>query len=154
MPVEQAVDPIVAMADGIRLRLHARRLRGALSLVEVARRAGLNRDELSRFERGETTQVRFATIAKLLAVYDCTLEELFEVERSPQPAPTPLYAVALAALAEGTLPGAAPQRRAVRRPATLDVVHAGEEIAFSAEVSLDEQPGARRRRAPLGTVHR
>ena len=33
----------------------------------------LNRDELSRIERGETTQIRFETLAKLLAGYRCGL---------------------------------------------------------------------------------
>jgi len=119
-------------------------------LMEVARRAGLNRDELSRFERGETTQVRFATIAKLLAVYDCTLEELFEVERSHQPVPAPLYAGALAALAAGTVPGDAPRRRAVRRPASLDVLSEADESTFAP--SPASSPG--RRRAPVGTTRR
>lgn len=150
MAVEQVSDPVVAMEDGVQLRLHARRLRGPQTLVEVARRAGLNRDELSRFERGETTQVRFATIAKLLAVYDCTLDELFKVERDVPSEAAPLYATALAALADGALPAAAPQRRTVRRSAGLDVVAAAEESTFG---STAMQP-AGRRRAAVGTAHR
>jgi DNA-binding Xre family transcriptional regulator len=55
--------------------------RGDLTL-EVARRGALNRDELSRLERGDTTQVRFATLAKLLAIYDCSLDDLITIEKS------------------------------------------------------------------------
>ena len=74
--------PIVADVEGVRLLLHARQLRGRMTLVEASRRAGLNRDELSRLEKGETTQVRFSTIAKLLAAYGCSLADLVEVERA------------------------------------------------------------------------
>lgn len=106
-------EPVVADVDGVRLDLHARRLRGEMSLVEAAFRTELNRDELRRLEKGETTQVRFSTLAKLLAAYECALDELIEVERVPVAAP--LYAGALAALADGVLGGSAPGRRAVRR---------------------------------------
>lgn len=147
-PVE-ASPPVVADVKGVRLLLHARRLRGQTSLVEAAARAGLNRDELARIERGETTQVRFATLAKLLVAYECTLDDLVEVERAP--ATTPLYAGALAALAAGTLHGSGPQRRAVRRQAEYDLIPVGEEAMFAA--SDTAEIAQRRRRAPIGTVH-
>lgn len=145
--VDDVVEPVVAEVEGIRLRLHARRLRGSMTLVEVARRAGLNRDELSRLEKGETTQVRFSTLAKLIAVYDCSLDDLVEVERSRPD--VPMYAAALAAIADGTLLATGPQRRSVRRPADLDVVAEGEESTFAPSEPVPPQ----HRRSPVGTVH-
>lgn len=139
--------PVVAEVEGVRLRLHARSLRGSMTLVEVARRADLNRDELSRLEKGETTQVRFSTLAKLIAVYGCSLEDLVEVE-TPR-AEVPMYAAALAALADGTLVATGPQRRAVRRPARLDVIASSEAETFAPSAPSP----ARRRRPPVGTVH-
>ena len=103
--------PIVADVEGVRLLLHARQLRGRMTLVEASRRAGLNRDELSRLEKGETTQVRFSTIAKLLVAYGCSLADLVVVERVP--AAAPLYAGALAALEAGELGCNRHGRRAV-----------------------------------------
>ena len=139
--------PIVADVEGVRLLLHARRLRGRMTLVEASRRAGLNRDELSRLEKGETTQVRFSTIAKLLVAYGCSLADLVEVERVP--AAAPLYAGALAALEAGVLGGDRPGRRAVRRSSDLDVISEDEEATFAPAVA-----GASRRRRPaVGTVH-
>jgi transcriptional regulator with XRE-family HTH domain len=140
--------PVVADVDGVRLLLHARRLRGRMTLIEASRRAGLNRDELSRLEKGETMQVRFSTIAKLLVVYGCTLDDLVEVERVP--AASPLYAAALAALEAGALEDRGPRRRAVRRDAGDDLIAEGEE-ATSAQAA-DDAP--RRRRSAVGTVHR
>jgi DNA-binding Xre family transcriptional regulator len=117
-----------------------------MTLVEVARRTGLNRDELSRLERGDTMQVRFSTLAKLIAVYECTLDELVEVERPNQQAP--LYAAALAALADGILP-AGQQRRTTRRASTLDVV----DDADASTWAPSEPSPPRRRRSPIGTIH-
>lgn len=147
LAVEVHGRPIVAEVDGVRLRLHLRRLRGAMTLVEVARRGGLNRDELSRLERGETSQVRFSTLAKLLSVFDCSLDDLIEIERAS--AHAPLYAGALAALADGTIPAPGPGRRAVRRALADEVAAAADEASFapSAVVRSD------RRRSPVGTVH-
>ena len=139
--------PIVADVEGVRLLLHARQLRGRMTLVEASRRAGLNRDELSRLEKGETTQVRFSTIAKLLVAYGCSLADLVVVERVP--AAAPLYAGALAALEAGVLGGDRPGRRAVRRSSDLDVISEDEEATFAPAVA-----GASRRRRPaVGTVH-
>jgi DNA-binding Xre family transcriptional regulator len=143
---DQHIEPVVADIDGVRLRLHARRLRGTMTLIEVARRTGLNRDELSRLERGDTMQVRFSTLAKLIAVYECTLDDLVEVERPNQQAP--LYAAALAALADGILP-AGQQRRTTRRASTLDVV----DDADASTWAPSEPSPPRRRRSPIGTVH-
>ena len=145
--VDVVHEPVVADVEGVRLRLHARERRGSLTLVEVARRTGLDRDELRRLEKGETTQVRFSTLAKLLAVYDCALEDLVTVERVEQE--SPLYAAALAALVDGTLPESGRRRRAVRRGASSDSISEGEESAFAASGSSP----SRRRRAPVGTLH-
>lgn len=139
--------PIVADVEGVRLLLHARQLRGRMTLVEASRRAGLNRDELSRLEKGETTQVRFSTIAKLLAAYGCSLADLVEVERVP--ATAPLYAGALAALEAGVLGGNGPGRRAVRRSSDLDVISEDEEATFAPAAEAT----SRRRRSAAGTVH-
>ena len=139
--------PIVADVEGVRLLLHARQLRGRMTLVEASRRAGLNRDELSRLEKGETTQVRFSTIAKLLVAYGCSLADLVEVERVP--ATVPLYAGALAALEAGELGGNRHGHRAVRRSSDLDVISEDEEATSvpAAEAT------SRRRRPAVGTVH-
>lgn len=141
------LSPIVADVEGVRLLLHARQLRGRMTLVEASRRAGLNRDELSRLEKGETTQVRFSTIAKLLVAYGCSLADLVEVERVP--ATAPLYAGALAALEAGVLGGNRPGRRAVRRSSDLDVISKDEEATFAPAVEAT----SRRRRPAVGTVH-
>ena len=140
-------EPIVAELDGVRLRLHARRLRGSMSLVEVARRANLNRDELSRLERGETSQVRFSTLVKLLVVYDCGLDDLFEVEKSRTA--EPLYAAALGAFADGALEVTPNRRRAIRRTEDHDRIDEGEAKTFT----TTEPVTPRRRRTPVGTVH-
>ena len=139
--------PIVADVEGVRLLLHARRLRGRMTLVEASRRAGLNRDELSRLEKGETTQVRFSTIAKLLVAYGCSLADLVEVERVP--AAAPLYAGALAALEAGELGGNRHGHRAVRRSSDVDVISEDEEATFAPAA----QAPSRRRRSAVGTVH-
>ena len=139
--------PIVADVEGVRLLLHARQLRGRMTLVEASRRAGLNRDELSRLEKGETTQVRFSTIAKLLVAYGCSLADLVEVERVP--ATVPLYAGALAALEAGELGGNRHGHRAVRRSSDLDVISEDEEATFAPAAGAT----SRRRRPAVGTVH-
>lgn len=139
--------PIVADVEGVRLLLHARQLRGRMTLVEASRRAGLNRDELSRLEKGETTQVRFSTIAKLLVAYGCSLADLVEVERVP--AAAPLYAGALAALEAGELGCNRHGHRAVRRSSDLDVISEDEEATFAPAAGAT----SRRRRPAVGTVH-
>lgn len=145
-----AAEPIVAEVAGVRLRWHARKLRGDRSLVDAAALVGLNRDELGRIERGETTQIRFRTLAKLLAGYNCTLTDLVEVELTDDTRPAPLYAGVVAALHDGLILGSAPQRRAVRRDTSNDVLAPGEELTY---VCADPSP-PRRRRSPVGTLHR
>ncbi len=145
--VEVKDQPVVAEVDGVRLRLQLRQLRGSMTLVEVARRGRLNRDELSRLERGDTTQVRFSTLAKLVAMYGCSLDDLIAIERQPEG--TPLYGGALAALADGTVPASGPGRRAVLRSVHGDLVPNGDENEFAPS---DHVRGGRRR-AAVGTVH-
>jgi DNA-binding Xre family transcriptional regulator len=144
--------PVIAEVGAVRLLWHARELRGARSLREAAALVGMDRDELGRIERGETKQIHFKTLAKLLAAYRCNLDDLFEVEVVPAPGPTPLYAGAAAALAGGRLPGTAPVRRSVRRSTTLDVVNEGDESHLAASTqAAASRP--RRRRAPIGTLN-
>lgn len=121
---EEAAQPVIADIAGIRLRLHARSIRGSMTLAEAARRANLSQNGLSRLEKGETTQVKFSTLAKLISLYGCALEDLIEVDRHP--AEAPMYETALAAIADGTLAASGQQRRTVWRPGSLDVIAAGE----------------------------
>jgi transcriptional regulator with XRE-family HTH domain len=140
--------PVVAEVDEVRLRLRARQLRGSMTLVEASRRAGLNRDELSRLEKGETSQVRFSTLARLVSIYRCSLDELLAVERVPMA--EPLYSGALSALAEGALPLIETRRRATRRAPDLII---GDDAADQVVPVARTEPPHRRRR-PVGTVHR
>lgn len=143
--------PVIAEVEGLKLRWHARELRGSRSLVEAAALVGLNRDELSRIERGETKQIHFRTIAKLLAGYNCSVSELVDVEWvGEEGAALPLYVHAVEALTHGVPPNQPPRRRAVRRSSEADVVEPGDEATFAP--SLNE-PAPRRRRSPSGTVH-
>ncbi len=149
---EAALAPVLAEIGNVRLRWHARDLRGGRSLREAAELVGMNRDELGRIERGETKQIQFQTLAKFLAAYRCTLDDLFEVEVAEEPSPAPLYAGAIAALAASTLPASVPGRRSVRRDSTADMVAESDESSF-ADSSLP-QTGQRRRRSPVGTLNR
>jgi DNA-binding Xre family transcriptional regulator len=145
--------PVIAEVGDVRLLWHLRELRGARSLREAAELVGMNRDELGRIERGETKQIHFQTLAKLLAAYRCDLDDLFEVAITTAHGPIPLYTGAVAALTAGTLPAAGTRRRSVRRSTTADVVNEGDEDSFAASKQADQSP-ARRRRAPVGTLNR
>ena len=141
----------MARAPGLRLRWHARALRGDRSLAEAARLVHLNRDELSRIERGETTQIRFETLAKLLVGYGCGLDDLLEAEPDQdEVGAAPIYAGILAAISDGSLPIQPPARRAVRRPADSDILPEGDEVGFAASASRRSP----RRRPPVGTLNR
>lgn len=143
---DQAAEPIVAQIGSMRLIVHARRLRGTKTLVQAAQLCGLNRDELSRIERGETKQIRFETLAKILNGYQCTLTDLVEVDTEPEAPVRPLYAGALSALQSGALTATAGQRRAVRRNTDDDVLAVDEESRFAAS----EPEPVRHRRRPVG----
>ncbi|MHB8185499.1 MAG: helix-turn-helix domain-containing protein [Dermatophilaceae bacterium] len=145
--------PVIAEVGVVRLLWHARELRGTRSLREAAALVGMNRDELGRIERGETKQIHFQTLAKILAAYRCTLDDLLEVDVAPAHGPTPLYAGAVAALAAGPLPADAPMRRTVRRSTTTDVVNEGDEDFFAVSTQAAQVP-AGRRRSPMGTLNR
>lgn len=148
---EAALAPVLAEIGNVRLRWHARDLRGSRSLREAAELVGMNRDELGRIERGETKQIQFQTLAKFLAAYRCTLDDLFEVEVAEGPSSAPLYAGAVAALAAGTLSAAVPGRRCVRRDSPADMVAESDESSFAGSST---QTGERRRRSPVGTLNR
>jgi len=61
------------------LLLHLRSLRGGRSLEDVAQRAGIRADELSRIERGLTRQVRWETLHRLMRTYDCGPGDLMAI---------------------------------------------------------------------------
>ncbi|MHB1511194.1 MAG: helix-turn-helix domain-containing protein [Acidimicrobiales bacterium] len=150
---EPGADPIVARAVGVRLRFHARSLRGERSVAEAARLVGLNRDELARMERGETTQIRFETIAKLVAGYRCKLSDVIEVEPDPDAGssvPRPLYAGVLAALGAGVLKPESPRRRTVRRTSAGEILAEEDETGFA----LSSSAISAHRRSPIGTLYR
>ena len=100
---------MVASWGGVELRWHAAELRGDRSLAQAARELGVNRDELSRIERGETVQIRFETLAKLVSGYHCTLADLLEVASPGDPDAAP-WSGPLAAIREGRVPAGLPRR--------------------------------------------
>jgi DNA-binding Xre family transcriptional regulator len=140
--------PVVAANVGdVQIVLHARQLRGGRSLREAAALVGLNRDELSRIEKGNTLQIRFETIAKLLSGYGCLLEDLIEVKSVPQESAKPLYEQAMSYMVEHGEIGNRPARRAVRRSLELDVQSEEDRAAYIASTAPAGIPG--RRRSPL-----
>ena len=144
-------DPIVASVGGVNLLWHARTLRGNRSIAEAARLVGLNRDELSRIEKGETTQIRFETLAKLLAGYDCDLADLLQVVTDvEEPRPRPLYASVVDALDSGVIERRVPGRRSIRRPTAADVVDEGDADGFAPSPDVHSA----RRRSAVGTANR
>lgn len=144
-------DPVVASVAGLRLRWHARALRGDRSLAEAARLVRLNRDELSRIERGETTQIRFETLAKLLVGYGCGLDDLLEVEpKDNETVAAPLYTGVLAALGDRSTSVRPPARRAVRRSVDADILPEDDEARFAPSAPKRST----RRRPPPGTLNR
>jgi DNA-binding Xre family transcriptional regulator len=142
-------DPVVAEVGGVRLVWHARALRGERSLTEAAKLVRLNRDELSRIEKGETTQIRFETVVKLIAGYQCQLTDLLHVEVEPTDTPKPLYEGALEALRAGALLPTS-RRRTVRRASSLDVVDEGDARRFASAPEVQSP----RRRAAQSTLNK
>ena len=140
--------PVIAEVKKIRVRSHARLLRGSRSLSEAADLVGLNKDELRRIEKGETRQIRFETIAKLLSAYNCTLDELLEVEAVDEKVKDSIYEQALRFYVTNEDYSAQPLRRAVRRSESFDMQDEAEFAAFIASDVGAEIP--RRRRPPLG----
>lgn len=124
-----SVNPVVAATAEVRLRVLVRGLRGERSLKDAAALIGINRDELGRIERGESKQIRFDTLSKLLSAYRCTLADLFEVERiAPPSAQEKLYAGAMAALDTGILTRGV-RRRAVIREEYTGVAEQGDGVS-------------------------
>lgn len=153
MPGTRAVTPVVATYGNVRLRWHARQLRGDRTLAEAARTIGVNRDELSRIERGETVQIRFETLAKLLDGYRCDLTDLIEVtaaESAPEAAP---WAAPLAALRAGRIRAGAPGRP---DPDSLDEEPAVPGVAAAAQLTEgeDDRPAGWVRRNSFRTAPR
>lgn len=106
-----ASSPIVAAYGGVELHWHARELRGERTIAEMAREIGMNRDELARIERGETVQIRFETLAKLMSGFGCGLNDLLEaVPITPREESAPWLAP-LSALKDGRVLPGVPGRR-------------------------------------------
>jgi DNA-binding Xre family transcriptional regulator len=146
-------DPIVARAGGLCLRWRARALRGDRTIAEAARMVDLNRDELSRIEKGETIQIRFETLAKLLVGYNCELSDLVEVVSDVEeagPGARPLYAGVLDALEAGVIERRTAGRRAVRRSPEVDILVENDEARFAPSPVVRSA----RHRAPVGTANR
>lgn len=102
----------VAQDGHLALFVHAGELRGGMSRAEAARLVGIRADELAKIERGETSQVRWVTLLKLMRAYRCSLSDLVEV-RSESTQSEPAYAKALAAIRAGQLTAGLPRRRYV-----------------------------------------
>lgn len=131
VPASQAADaaaPVVAHTDDSRLRVHLRELRGGRSLSEAAELIGLRGDELGRIERGETKQIRFSTLLRILTAFDCSPDTLLEVERDDG-GRGGRYAVAMDAFLAGSLPAPGTRRGRVR-PASDDEQDMADAIAF------------------------
>ena len=101
-------------------------------MSEAADLVGLNKDELRRIEKGETRQIRFETIAKLLSAYNCTLDELLEVEAVDEKVKDSIYEQALRFYVTNEDYSAQPLRRAVRRSESFDMQDEAEFAAFIA----------------------
>lgn len=80
---------------------------------------GIRADELSRIERGQTKQVRWDTLLRLLAAYECQPDELLEVRTDPVPSSDSPRAVMLAAIHSG-LRAPVPHRTFVVRDDVLE----------------------------------
>lgn len=137
--------PVLADVDGVQLRLHLRDLRGRRTLTEVAREVGIRSDELGRIERGETTQIRFTTLLRILKGYHGDVGDLLKVEDAAEK-PQPRYGSALRAYQDGKL--SHPGRRAEVRGLVADEQDLDEAGTFT------EEPVARRRRASVGSLRR
>jgi putative transcriptional regulator len=62
------------------LRLPVLRAERRLSQRQLAAQAGLRPDTVSAMERGDTSSIRFDTLARLCEVLDCAPGDLFELE--------------------------------------------------------------------------
>ena len=119
----------MADVEGARLRVRLRELRGERTLTEVAGLIGIRGDELGRIERGETVQIRFSTLLRILTALNCRLDELLEVERSQ--APQPRYAAALRAAVAGEL--SVPDRAGTLRDSSAYEQDLSEAEAFASD---------------------
>lgn len=103
--------PRVAHDGDATLVLRAVEMRGDRSCAEAARLIGIRADELARIERGETSQVRWLTILKILRGYECSVEDLLEVEYEAPPPVEPAYVKPLQAIVDGRIARGLPARR-------------------------------------------
>jgi DNA-binding Xre family transcriptional regulator len=101
----------VCKEGGLALFVHAGELRGSMPRTKAAKLVGIRADELAKIERGETSQVRWVTLLKLMRAYRCSLSDLVEVRTEPATSVRPAYAKGLAALRSGRLKPGLPARR-------------------------------------------
>jgi DNA-binding Xre family transcriptional regulator len=121
---------------------------GDMSRAEAARRVGIGSDELAKIERGETTQVRWVTLLKLMRAYGCSLQDLVEVRAmEPVREVRPAYARALEALRAGQLsPGLPPRQYTPERDADAET---GETPSPEVAAQFDTPGPKRGRKAPF-----
>jgi DNA-binding Xre family transcriptional regulator len=105
-----ASSPVVAAYGGIELHWHARELRGERTLADMAREIGMNRDELARIERGETVQIRFETLAKLMSGFGCGISDLLEAVPTTHHEEYAPWLAPLSALKDGRVRHGVPAR--------------------------------------------
>ena len=72
----------------VRVTLPVLRARRGLSQRQLAALAGLRPDTISALERGESTGIRFDTLARLCETLDCAPGELLELDLDEHPLPT------------------------------------------------------------------
>lgn len=148
-PTSQTAHP-VAEEGSLALFLRAGELRGEMSRAEAARLVGIRSDELAKIERGETSQVRWVTLLKIMRAYRCSLTDLVDV-RDSAPAVEPAYAKGLAALQSGALKPGLPPRR--YRPDNDADEAAGAPAGDAVEREFGEQVQPKRgRKAPFRSI--
>ena len=143
-------NPVVAAYGDIELRCRARELRGDRTLADAARLVSLNRDELARIERGDTVQIRFDTLVKLMNGYGCELSDLLEVVTPDERQVGAPWLAPLTALRAGRVRPGVPSRR---EPDELvdEILPSGVGSDFAEDDSTDDRvrrsafrPSARR----------
>ena len=71
----------------VRMRLPSLRAAHRLSQRQLAALAGVRPDTVSALERGQSSGIRFDTLARLCDVLNCAPGELFEIEQDPHQVP-------------------------------------------------------------------
>lgn len=102
----------VAVADSgdLHLVLRLRALRGSRTLTALAAEVGIRADELGRIERGETSQVRWATLLRIIVATGGRIDDVLRITRDDESEDTPSWAAPLAALRDGRVTAGLPRR--------------------------------------------